>query len=152
MRGRSLVWLLLVLAAALAIGVLYRDADHGPQEEAQTLAVAPGCDPESEICTAGDAGRGLGFAMPEGARLMAAFPVEVQLRGLAADAVTVDFRMQGMDMGVNRAQLQDLGGGRWRGDVILPVCTTGRADWLAVVDVRSAKGGWQAVFPFSVER
>lgn len=151
MSGRSLLWLLVVLGAALVIGALYREDVLHPQGEAERLPVASGCDPADGPCWAGQAQQGMQLVMPEGARLMQTFPVELRLRGRSADAVSVDFRMQGMDMGVNRVSLQAVEPGYWRGEALLPVCSSGRADWLAVVEVRSGEGVWRAEFPFSAE-
>jgi len=79
--------------------------------------------------------------------------VTVELAGLsAASTVLVDFTMAGMDMGQNRYRLAPGEAGRWQGQATLPVCTSGRMDWLARVEVLGADDGTvSADFPFVIE-
>ena len=80
-----------------------------------------------------------------------AFPFEVRLKGFAETPpfeVQVRFEMTGMDMGLNRYRLQHDKKGHYTGRAVLPVCTSGRHDWQAVVTVVSAGKVWEARFRF----
>lgn len=149
MRRWALAGVVLLLAAAVLIGLWYRDQLQPSSDQGQVLVASADCDPQRQPCVAGTADAGVQFHLPEGARLMQPFPVEVTVHGPALDGVTVDFRMQGMDMGVNRVGLQAAADGLWRAQVILPLCATGRADWIATVEARSDGSVWRARFPFS---
>ena len=151
MTPRALVWLVVVVTAAFLIGLLYRDEMQPPgRTESETLPVAGDCDPQRGPCLAGDASQGLTLSLPESARLMQPFPIQVQFHGMTASSVTVDFQMRGMEMGVNRLRLEPAGAGLWRGTVILPICTTGRADWLALVEAETEAGPKQGTFELSI--
>jgi hypothetical protein len=80
------------------------------------------------------------------------FPAHVHIDGLQNPGqldVRMIFSMQGMDMGDLRQKLvfnQQTGG--WSGQVILPICTSGRSDWLARVDVVDGEKIYTAEYAF----
>lgn len=57
-----------------------------------------------------------------------------------ATELHASFSMRGMDMGFNRYRLLPDGAGAWRGEVTLPACAQGRADWIMLLEVTSAGG------------
>lgn len=57
-------------------------------------------------------------------------PFTLLLHAPAAHAVYASFTMRGMDMGFNRYRLLSGGAGNWQAQVLLPVCVTGRRDWV----------------------
>jgi hypothetical protein len=57
-----------------------------------------------------------------------------------------------MDMGLNRYQLITDGAGRWLAKVTLPVCSSGRGDWLAVVEVVTEGRRFAAQLPFVINK
>lgn len=65
------------------------------------------------------------------------FSLEVSVPG--ASRVSARFAMVGMEMGDNTYRLTEAGGGKWRADVVLPVCVAGRSDWLVTLDVDGNK-------------
>ena len=65
--------------------------------------------------------------------------------------VALALEMPGMYMGENRFALRPLGGGRYRGKVVLVRCLSGRRDWVAEVTARLRDGRVaRARFPFEV--
>jgi hypothetical protein len=62
-------------------------------------------------------------------------PFVLTVHAPQARAVYAEFLMPGMEMGLNRYRLERAPGGAWRGRITLPVCVTGRRDWLLVLDV-----------------
>ena len=52
-----------------------------------------------------------------------------------AHAVSAVFQMQGMEMGFNRYRLLREPNGVWRASITLPVCVSGRRDWLMILEV-----------------
>lgn len=80
------------------------------------------------------------------------FPFQVRLDGPLADTVqdvTVHFAMVGMDMGSNRFHLRRKADRHWQGEVILPLCTTGRGDWTATVEIET-EPPYGVQFPLTV--
>jgi len=62
-----------------------------------------------------------------------------------AAKVSAEFQMVGMDMGFNRYDLRPAGGGAFASKVTLPVCISGRRDWLLYLDM----DGSRYALPFS---
>jgi len=121
-----------------------------------TLVEAPtDCAVKGEGCTVAIDGLGaFRVSMPEEVVPLEKFAFEVVPQGEAARAtgeVRVDFEMVGMDMGINAYRLQRLADGRYRQDIILPVCTTTRTDWIANLTIRSTEGAYLVRLPFNVD-
>ncbi|MFW5936725.1 MAG: PAS domain-containing sensor histidine kinase, partial [Desulfosalsimonas sp.] len=68
--------------------------------------------------------------------------------GKAVGEIRVDFEMVGMDMGINAYRLDRMADGEYREEVILPVCTTDRSDWLANLSIHSTSGAYLLRLPF----
>ncbi len=66
-------------------------------------------------------------------------------------AVSVDFQMVGMDMGINRYPLTRSSDGNYAQNIILPVCTTTRTDWVADMRFTTTAGTYVAKIPFVVD-
>lgn len=67
-------------------------------------------------------------------------PFQLRVEIPDASEVRAGFNMQGMDMGFNRYRLLPDGAGTWRGQVTLPACAQGRADWIMLLEVTDAGG------------
>lgn len=66
-------------------------------------------------------------------------PFELTVVAPNAREVHVELRMQGMEMGLNRYRLIRQAGGEWRATLTLPVCVSGRRDWLLVIEADGAR-------------
>jgi len=77
---------------------------------------------------------------------MRPFVTEIEASGAAT--VGADFAMSGMDMVPNRYHLRRENDGYWRASVVLPVCVSGREDWVLTLMIDDAK----VALPFSVGR
>lgn len=62
-------------------------------------------------------------------------PFTLTVSAPGAKQVQAEFVMQGMEMGLNRYRLQRQPNGAWQARVTLPVCVSGRRDWLLVLEV-----------------
>lgn len=79
------------------------------------------------------------------------FAITMQIRGMEISApVTIDFQMEGMEMGLNRYRLL-LKQGAWQGTATLPVCSVSRMDWVAVLEFRRAEISYRLRFPFTTQ-
>lgn len=72
--------------------------------------------------------------------------------GESLGAINVNFEMVGMDMGINQYPLDRQADGRYQQTIILPVCTSTRTDWVAILSLNSTKGDFVAKIPFVVDR
>lgn len=64
---------------------------------------------------------------------MEAFELSVESPGLRR--AHAEFQMIGMDMGFNRYDLRPVAGGSFTAKLTLPVCVSGRRDWVLTLDV-----------------
>lgn len=83
----------------------------------------------------------LRFSAPPSA--LEAFELRVSVP--EAKKISVQFQMNGMDMGFNRYDLRPSGKQTFSAKVMLPVCISGRHDWTAYFDI----DGSRYALPFS---
>jgi hypothetical protein len=86
---------------------------------------------------------------PKTLPLLEPLRIAVDVEGLRALGVEVDFAGVDMNMGYNRPSLTAEGGGRYVGKTVLPVCVRYRMDWEARVLVRTPEGLMAAPFRFA---
>jgi hypothetical protein len=129
--------IVLVLAAIAVVG--YRFSPLLLPKADLTLAPMPGCDLHRQSCRVElPDGGAIEFSItPHPIPVIRPLQVEATITDLAADKVEVDFAGIAMDMGYNRITLQPTESGRYVGQATLPVCVTGRMEWLATLMVES---------------
>lgn len=126
------IWAALpLLIIALAAAVLWRGGGETPAA-AQTLSCADlvaGCDTRLR-------GREVRVGLDGPVKPLKPFAVWVR----AADAgeVRARFTMEGMDMGFNLYTLRADAEGVFRARVTLPVCVSGRRDWVMALEIDGA--------------
>lgn len=59
------------------------------------------------------------------------------------DMAEVSLTMKRMDMGKNNALFNQITAGKWKTEVVIPICTTGRNDWNLRLKIQSAKKLYQ---------
>jgi hypothetical protein len=72
-------------------------------------------------------------------------PFELRVTAPGARRVSAEFQMVGMDMGFNRYDLRPTPDGEFASRVTLPVCVSGRRDWVLYLDI----DGTRYALPFS---
>ncbi len=153
------------VAVLLAVAGYFAGRWLLPQSDApatvQVLPVSADCEPLGHPCRASHGAVALAFSLPQRVTPLASFTmtVQVQVQGEAVRHVSVQYLMQGMDMGLNLYPLvrqadasAAAGASVWQAKGMLPVCSTSRLDWVAVVTVESASGRYQARFPFRAHK
>ena len=144
-----------IIAVLLAVAVLgYLWGRHWLADRLSTT-------PAVELAVPADCGLHRGpceMRMPDDGRLrvefshepvpLQPFRVQVHAPDRAFDAVTVDFQMVGMYMGVNRYTLTPQAEGLWSREVMLPVCATGRSDWLMYLRLEATGVAYVTALPF----
>lgn len=119
--------LAILLLAAL---VLYLDHALKPQ---QTAAQPVDCPDLTAGCTARIDGRAVHIGVQGELRVLRPFQLWVEAHG--ARRVQASFTMEGMDMGFNLYTLRADKEGVFRSRVTLPVCVSGRRDWVMTLDI-----------------
>lgn len=148
----GLLGLSAVFAALIGLWTLQPGMDASP-EDTVALHVEKDCDSARQPCGARGDDLEIELRLGPPVRPMEAFDIQLQSMrgGLGAQArIDVQFQMRGMDMGLNRYRLDRDAHGVWRGRAILPVCTTGRSDWYAVIEIVQDGRRWSAEIPFVV--
>ena len=72
---------------------------------------------------------------------------ELNVRAAGVSRISAEFQMVGMDMGFSRYDLRPTADGAWAAKVTLPVCVSGRRDWILYLDL----DGSRYAIPFSTE-
>lgn len=123
--------------------------NHPSEEKSRHLGISEDCDAAVSTCYVTDGAIRVSLVMGPTVKPLQPFPIlfAVDTGEHVVENVVVDFQMQGMDMGVNRYRLIRQGEG-WTGSVILPVCTTSRVDWHAIVEFSLDGQPALAVFSF----
>ncbi len=141
--ARSHFFRLAPLGILLLVGlVVYLDQARQP---AGGPAPALHCPDLSAGCTGRVAGRTVSVGVA--GELKALQPFEVWVRAGNARRVQATFTMEGMDMGFNLYTLHADKDGVFRGRVTLPVCVSGRRDWVMTLDI----DGHRVAVPFVTE-
>lgn len=122
---------------------------------AELLEVQQPCDVARAGCTAGN--DKLTVTVQFDKDFAALKPFQLQLTPGPESSVQIDeinlvFSMQGMNMGLNKYRLLHGSDGVWTGNVTLPICTSGRSDWLADFDIQAAGQRWKMQLPFVLEK
>jgi hypothetical protein len=123
-------WLAPALVIVLIAGVVAANRLMQPRE-APPMQIA--CASLAAGCQARLDGRTVELGLV--GELKALAPFEVWLKAPGAHTVEASFTMQGMDMGFNRYTLRPDAAGVFRTRVTLPVCVSGRRDWLMTLTV-----------------
>lgn len=132
MKGMLLRLLPLVLIAGVAYFVW-----QGPeQDSSQAVLPTLACVDLQEGCRIELDGRSVTVRMQ--GELKPLQPFQVQVLAPGAHKVEARFRMQDMDMGFNLYKLRVDAAGVFQAQVTLPVCVSGRRDWIMDLSVDGA--------------
>lgn len=156
-ESRAVIWLFLLIAIAY---VLSFDKSSEPASEPKqtfnvvTLIGDPACNAALRRCNAMFDNVLVGLQAKAPVRVLRPFDVTINVAGLASeqiDQVRAEFIMKGMQMGQSRYAFRRLDNGLWSAAVTLPVCTSGRSDWIAMVYVYAGRTLYEAHMPLTVQ-
>jgi hypothetical protein len=143
-------WLMMIISllVLLAYGwARFKQAEITPDlTHSELLGKVVDCDLSQQSCTL--EGFQLEFERPVKpltqlkVRLLSQHPI---------DSAVLYLEMKDMDMGINRFLFREVGQGAWEANMIIPVCATGRRDWLASLVILEEGKHQRIVFPFTVE-
>ena len=148
MNKKILIDIVGIAALALVVVVGYKLSPLLLPKADRSVLPDPACDLHRGSCGASLPGGGsVRFSItPRPIPTLSQLQMEVALTGREAGKVEVDFAGIDMNMGLNRPELAAQGGGRFTGQGSLPVCVTGRMDWLATVMIDT--GSERIAVPF----
>lgn len=141
-----------IILALILIGVIgYKLAPLLMPVADEMVVPNPGCDLQKAACSAQlpAGGRVLFSLMPQPIPVAAPIELKVDVQGIKADKVEVDFSGVSMNMGFNRQVLSSTEPGQFLGQASLPVCVSGRMAWQATVLLET--GRKRVAIPFRFE-
>lgn len=123
------------------------------------VAVYSNCIPQKHKCNMEFSNLYIEALFDENIYYLKPFEVSVWVEkkeSVEIESVQLDFKMKGMDMGVNRFNLvkgysknkKQL----WKGKPILPVCVSGRAGWNVEISINSINKRYNIIFPVIVKK
>jgi len=78
------------------------------------------------------------------------FDIQLSIKGVKPERISMEFEMVGMDMGFNQFEFHK-DDERWSTTGMLPVCSLGRSDWLARLNVTTGSSILTTSIPFAVQ-
>jgi len=143
-----------LLLIAVCAAALYRAWPMLFPEVAVAIPADPACDLRAGPCVSrlnDDAS--VSFAIePREIPLVKPLQLRVEVQGLDAQQVEVDFSGVDMNMGFNRVKLERKGEGRFVGGGMLPVCVRDAMEWEAKVLVHARQGISSVAYRFITVR
>ena len=138
----------LVFATLMTIG--YKFKDILSPKVSTTAALNTSCDLREGPCSSkfpnGD--KVTLSINPNDIRVMRPLALNVEIDGVEATEVEVDFIGLGMEMGYNRPKLEKINNNTFKGDTIIPVCVRSKMEWEARVLLQTDNGLIMAPFRF----
>ena len=142
------------IAASFLVALwLLTACDRQPEQQTASISlpadaacnVAPGCSVATDDFR-------VNFLIGPEPRALRPFAVRVSIPDdVSITAIAVEFLMADMDMGMSRYRLVPQNDRSWRADVTLPVCMSGRSDWIAQFELVSREAQMRVDIPFSLE-
>ena len=153
MNNKGYVLIAVLVAAIVLLVLFFYPASIEENKKELSYSVLP-CQTFIAGCTAKIGDADIQIKFPDNIVFLKHFPIEVRIPASknAINKVTVDFQMVNMNMGLNFYHLtqSDKDKGLWTGKGVLPVCTTGRTDWLAIISLQSENETKRLAFEFTI--
>lgn len=132
LNGRQLFLILPWFAVGLVVAALWWWQTRAPQP-----ALTASC-PDLQAGCAVQIDNRIVTLRVEG-KLQVLKPFELKVVAPGARKVQVQFTMAGMDMGFNLYTLRPDGQGAFQARIVLPVCVSGRRDWVMSLEINGRR-------------
>ena len=163
-NNKIIISLLLIFLVALFYYLKSLKVDNREKELPVTNISVEDCVIQKQVCTIETDKFKLNISSDEKIEYLRPFNILISTETKnysEIDKIQLDFKMIGMNMGVNRFVLKTSdtkknthvrkGKQIWKGKALLPVCVSGRADWVAEVEVLASQVRYILTFPISVQ-
>jgi len=123
-------------------------------ENIETGNIDANCDMHQKACQATFENAGtvrLAISPNQPIKPLTQLNLEVDVEGVSAEAVRIDFKSLDLFMGFNRPRLEKVGVNKFTGTGLLATCTLGSMRWEANVLVTTPQGTLSAPFRFEVQ-
>ncbi|MCW8955768.1 MAG: hypothetical protein OQL09_02715 [Gammaproteobacteria bacterium] len=136
----------LVFIVAYVMGQWLSNQQSGKKLPMKIMISEP-CDPAQGTCQAKFDKYTLNLEFLDKPSALMPFRVRIESDSEQIDDIALDFKMPGMNMGINRYRLKK-DNGYWQNQLVLPVCTLRRNDWLLTVELEQKGILWTSEFRF----
>jgi len=113
------------------------------------------CPTNGEWCESTTEKNNIAILFPKKIPYLKLFPVQVKVKNKDTDIqkIQLQFSMQGMEMGTNSVTLKqhETNKNQWKSNIVLPICTSARKDWLINSIIKTDKNNFNAYFLISIE-
>ncbi|MFK5914793.1 MAG: hypothetical protein QM484_10485 [Woeseiaceae bacterium] len=115
------------------------------------------CEPQKQKCRIKGEDFNLDFMLDENIYYLKPFNVSAWLNSsIEVMSITTNFKMTNMNMGINRFKLMKEKPEhvlqKYSGKALLPICVTGRADWIVEMIIELEKVKYLYTFPILVKK
>lgn len=146
----SIILVLLVLPLAWLAGTWLQKN----QQESNPLPVSrlnfSDCIPWEQPCSVTHKGYHVVLHFVHQPDALKPFDIFLTADGIDLQQANINFEMTGMDMGFNQFQfVRD--GKKWKASAVLPVCSLGRSDWLARLQIVTEDSVYESEIPFQMK-
>lgn len=147
---------LLIIVAGIILSVKW----HHKNNE-QTIIKLPfeNCYAQNKICTLIIDELKIEISFSKNIYYLKHFDVSVSTESktdIDVESIHIDFKMKNMNMGVNRFILTKISSENkrqnWKGRALLPVCVTGRADWVSELEIMTKQNKYILTLPLNVKQ
>ncbi len=143
------LWWLVVLVVFILVGFglsRIKPPELTPDlSQSELIGTVEGCDLAGQSCEI----KGYRLDIDRPVKPLTLLKTRLQTRA-SIDSAVLYLEMKDMDMGINRFKLKPMKDGGWESDVMIPVCSTGRRDWLVSLVVQDEGRNYRLVYPLSV--
>ena len=156
MINKFLFFIVSVFIAIIALNVI----QTGENNDRPLIKVSVGnCNVQQKKCKVDLEEFNIEISMDKSIYYLKKFNVDVWVESKEStnvESVQIDFKMKNMNMGVNHFILNKMKSEnkkqKWQGNMLLPVCVTGRADWFSELAVITKQKKYILEFPILVKK
>jgi len=159
LSNTKLIFILLIICTAAVIFVNNFNAVSDNIERKVIAVPVSDCNPQKSICKMKFDELNMEVSFDKNIFYLKPFDIFIKTdikEQLDIDFIQIDFKMKGMNMGLNRFKLSKAGSDdnkqAWKGTALLPVCVTRRADWYSELEVVTKESKYVFTFPIFVKQ
>jgi len=138
------VYIILMLIMILAGNYFFK-----PVPEKTTILVS-GCDLSKDKCKVVLEKSEHEITIEGEVKALQKFTINIIDNDDMIEQASVELKMKAMDMGKNRFAFVKSGDHGWKTDVVIPVCTTGRRDWLFEFEIIQSGAKKRVIFEIKI--
>ena len=141
-----------IFMASYFAGNIITSRDQYNAIDIPTQHMKSACNPVQKACEISLAGNIVSYRIIGSISALQKFQVEVQALDIEIEDIQIKFLMHGMNMGKNDYALVNKQGSIWMQDVILPVCSLSRNNWISQLEIKYSGRIWNVEFSLVQQR